>query len=163
MTLEPLPQARRGNELVKPEQLLYYPRSMPFTMSENLLSVLSDDDDFLRDLGRLILVASRFEKILREYVITYSPEPPAEKDALAPLLKRIRKSMYLAPTLDDHMMSAIRHRNYFVHNLCLKLDGYTSDDFTIMQFKNRLRGLISDIKFFTELLEKDLKEKEPNQ
>lgn len=121
-------------------------------MSQNLLDALAEDEGFLRELGRLLFAASNFEAVLRRYAIKYCENAPHEKATLGPLLKHIRSSTYLAPTLDEHIACAVGQRNYFVHNLNHRLSGYTTDDFDLEPFKNRLKGLSSDLTFFSRLV-----------
>lgn len=128
------------------------------TLSKNLLAILSDDDPFLQDLGRLVLEASHLEKTLRAYGDAHDMKPAGKKNTLRPLFDGIKKSKYLSPTFDEHLIFAIHQRNNFVHNLYVSLEALTGDDFTIKQFRNRVRALISDLKFFTSVLEKDLQE-----
>lgn len=48
----------------------------------------------------------------------------------------------LSRTLDEHAGFAIGQRNYFVHNLCERLQDYTTDDFSVSEFRSQIRGLI---------------------
>jgi hypothetical protein len=123
----------------------------PHTMPQSLFDAFAEDDDFLRELGRLLITASQFEANLRQYAIEHSEKAPYKKATLGPLLKHIRSSTHFAPTLDEHITFAIEQRNYFVHNLSHRLSCYTTDDFTLKQFMNRLRGLSSDLTFFSRL------------
>lgn len=117
---------------------------------------LAEDNEFLCELGNLLLAACKFEAALHQYAIRHSKKAVQEKATLGRLLETIRNSTYLAPTLDEGMTFAIQQRNYFVHNLSRRLSGYTTDDFNLQQFKNRLRGLSSDLAFFTQLFKRDL-------
>jgi hypothetical protein len=127
-------------------------------MPQTLFNALAQDDDFLRELGRLLLAASQFETRLRQYATARSETEPSEKATLGPLVKRIRESTYLSRTLDEHMMFSISQRNYFVHNLYDRIQGYTTDDLSVDQFRARLNGLVADIKLFSEIIEREIPE-----
>lgn len=124
-------------------------------MAQPLFDAFAEDNEFLCELGRLLLTACKFEAALRQYAIRHSKTAVQERATLGRLLQTIRNSTYLAPTLDEDMTFAIQQRNYFVHNLSQRLSGYTTDDFSLQQFKNRLRGLSSDLAFFTRLVTRE--------
>jgi hypothetical protein len=124
-------------------------------MAQLLFDAFGEDDEFLCELGRLLLAACKFEVALHQYAIIHSKKAVPEKATLGRLLQTIRNSTYLAPTLDEGMTFAIQQRNYFVHNLSRRLSAYTTDDFDLQQFKNRLRGLSSDLAFFTRLVTRE--------
>ena len=121
-------------------------------MPRSFFEVLATDDEFLRELGRLILIASKFEAVLREYADESTDTRARERATLGKLLGRIRNSTHLAQTLDESISSAIERRNYFVHTLFERLRGYTREDFSVDQFKARLRGLTAELEFFSRLV-----------
>ena len=124
-------------------------------MAQLVFDAFGEDDEFLCELGRLLLAACKFEAALHQYAIKHSKKAVQEKATLGRLLETIRNSTYLACTLDEGMTFAIQQRNYFVHNLSRRLSGYTTDDFNLQQFKNRLRGLSFDLAFFTQLVTRE--------
>jgi hypothetical protein len=123
-----------------------------YEVAQSFFEALSTDDEFLRELGRLILGASKFESVLREYADQNTAAPARDRATLRELLRRIRESSYLAPTLDESITNAIIRRNYFVHSLFERLRDYTIEDFSVEQFKLRLRGLTDDLEFFSRLI-----------
>jgi hypothetical protein len=122
---------------------------MPVTFFDRLEA----DPEFTKNLGSLVCATSRFEDALDKYVPVADRSKKLTSGAL---VKKLKKSKYIGETLNFHIVFAINQRNHLIHNLCKRLKGYSEEDLSGEQFKNRVKHLVEEFRFFTNLLEKEL-------
>lgn len=122
-------------------------------MDQSLFDALAGDQEFQRELGRMVLAASRLERSLRICVAEHGGDTE-EKAPLGAILKSMRHAMpTLSETFSETLEFSIRQRNYFVHNLCERLHACSTADFTASQFRSRVRGLADEILALTAIVE----------
>lgn len=119
---------------------------------------LYSDDSFALALGRLVLSASRFEAVLREYLQVKGENSRLEKAPMGELLAKLKNSQYIGCTLDYHLSFILQQRNYFVHQLYNRLTGFMLDRMEVNQFRNRVKGIQDELDIFAKLFEEALKE-----
>ena len=118
---------------------------------------LYSDDSFALAIGRLVLSASRFEAILREYLQVKTEGPKLEKAPMGGLLAKLKSSQHIGDTLDYHLSFILQQRNYFVHRLYDRLTGFMLDRTEVDQFRNRVKDLQDELDGFAKLFEEALK------
>lgn len=86
-------------------------------MKTEFYNLLSKDDNFCRALGRVMLVASQLEILLKQYLRLHGKEIKEKRATLGNLVKRLKEDGHLTWNGEVHLGQASMQRNYLIHNL----------------------------------------------
>jgi len=107
-------------------------------------TLLCEDDEFCKELGRAVLAAGRLESSLKRYINNNAPDEDTKKATLGKLIQAAEKHQLLSkmvPALD--MLKD--QRNYLIHNIHALFSGLVEE--TILESTGLLD---SDVGLFTE-------------
>ncbi len=86
-------------------------------MKSEFYELLSEDNEFCQVLGRLMLVASKLEVLIKQYLRLHGKEVRERQATLGHLIKLLKKNSHLSKNGEMHFQQANMQRNYLIHNL----------------------------------------------
>lgn len=86
-------------------------------MKSEFYELLSKDESFCQALGRLMLVASKLEVLIKQYLRLQGKEVGERQVTLGNLIKLLKKNNHLTKNGEMHFQQANMQRNYLIHNL----------------------------------------------
>jgi predicted transcriptional regulator len=86
-------------------------------MKSEFYELLSKDETFCQALGRLMLVASKLEVLIKQYLRLQCKEVGERQATLGNLIKLLKKNNHLTKNGEMHFQQANMQRNYLIHNL----------------------------------------------
>jgi hypothetical protein len=86
-------------------------------MKSEFYELLSKDEAFCQALGRLMLVASNLEVLIKQYLRLQGKEVGERQATLGNLIKLLKKNNHLTKNGEMHFQQANMQRNYLIHNL----------------------------------------------
>ncbi|WP_165741679.1 hypothetical protein [Pseudoalteromonas sp. Z1A6] len=86
-------------------------------MKSEFYELLSKDNDFCQALGRLMLVASKLEVLIKQYLRLQGKEVSERQATLGNLIKLLKKKNHLTKNGEMLFQQANMQRNYLIHNL----------------------------------------------
>lgn len=86
-------------------------------MKSEFYDLLSNDQEFCFTLGKVILVASKLEILLKKYLRINGSDVPEKKATLGNLIGLLKKNGHLTRNGKIHFNQANLQRNYLIHNL----------------------------------------------
>lgn len=114
-------------------------------MKLEFYELLERNDEFCCALGRVMLVASKLEVLLKQYLKLQGKEVSEKQATLGNLIKLLRENGHLTLNGEIHFGQASLQRNYLIHNL------YGSFVDEIEQSLLPVDGLVDmDVEVYTE-------------
>lgn len=96
-------------------------------MKAEFYTQLSENDDFCRALGKVMLAASKLEIELKQYLRLHGTEVSERQATLGNLINLLQKNGHLTKNGESHFREANLQRNYLVHNLYVSFVGEIRD------------------------------------
>jgi predicted transcriptional regulator len=86
-------------------------------MKSEFYELLSKDETLCQSLGRLMLVASKLEVLIKQYLRLQGKEVGERQATLGNLINLLKKNNHLTKNGQMHFQQANMQRNYLIHNL----------------------------------------------
>jgi len=86
-------------------------------MKLNFYELLENSDEFCRALGKAMLVASKLEILIKQYLRLHGNVVPEKRATLGNLIDILRRNGHLTINGEIHFGQAGIQRNYLIHNL----------------------------------------------
>jgi hypothetical protein len=86
-------------------------------MKSEFYELLSKDKGFCQELGRLMLVASKLEVLIKQYLRLQGKEVGERQATLGNLIKLLKENNHLTKNGEILFQQANIQRNYLIHNL----------------------------------------------
>lgn len=126
--------------------------------------LLYADDDFCKELGRVILAAGRLESILVRYIQKYAPEENTIKATFGTLITFAKKHQLLTKMIPA-LETLKTQRNYLTHNIHSLLSGLIEEtilesngllDSDVLLYTDRAWELKENINGLAEIIERSV-------
>jgi predicted transcriptional regulator len=86
-------------------------------MKSEFYELLSKDETLCQSLGRLMLVASKLEVLIKQYLRLQGKEVGERQATLGNLINLLKKNNHLTKNGQMHFQQSNMQRNYLIHNL----------------------------------------------
>jgi len=87
------------------------------SVKSEFYDLLSENNDFCCALGKVMLVASKLEVLLKQYLRLHGKEVQEKRATLGNLIKILKEDGHLTWNGEVHFGQASLQRNYLIHNL----------------------------------------------
>ena len=96
-------------------------------MKTEFYKLLSENDDFCKTLGKVMLAASKLEIELKQYLRLHGEDVSEKRATLGNLIQLLKKNGHLTRNGEMHFGQINLQRNYLVHNLYASFVGEIED------------------------------------
>jgi len=133
--------------------------------------LLEKNEDFCCALGKVILVASKLEILLKQYLKIFGKGVSKKKATLGNLIKILEENNHLTENGEICLRQAVIQRNYLIHDLygsfvdeiekkLLPVDDLFEEDIEI--YTEKVNGVFEDFNHYAKIVQSAL-EKHSNQ
>ncbi len=133
-------------------------------MTHWFFEVLYKNQEFCQELGKLVLIAGKFETVLKQYLSENGISLNEKKATMGSLVNRLKEHNFLDSNIESHLRDLTFKRNYLMHSL-YDLFSYRIEE-TILERENlvemdvemfiyRVRTLTKDFEFFSDIVHEE--------
>lgn len=140
-------------------------------MSEEFFDLLYQDDDFCTALGRVMLISSKLESIIKDLLLKHNGSEENQRATFGLLIQKLKSNNLISRNAEWHFADLLAQRNYLTHNLYDLLIGNIEETLLVgkdlvpmdvLVYTEKAEQTANNLFHFTEIMKNKLEETELN-